>query len=164
MDVMCPITMGIKVYFADANALKGTLVLTLLDARPTMFMGVPRVYEKMYEKLTAVERHSNPVKSAILTWAKGQALNFYNQKVKTGHEHKTLSYLLAKVLVFDKIKSAIGLERSHVFIVGAAPLSEEVLSYFASLDIPLFDTYGLSESSGPNSFNNSHKLKYIVFY
>lgn len=161
MDIMVPIYAGTTVHFADANALKGTLVLTLLDARPTMFLGVPRVWEKMYEKLTEVSKHSNPVKAAIFNWARAQAHDYYNNKLRTGVYHKTWSYLIAHFLVFNKIKSALGLERSHVFAAGAAPLSEEVLDFFASLDVPILDTYGMSESSGPCVMNTENTLRYI---
>ena len=45
------------VYFADKNALKGTLTQTLKEALPTIFFGVPRVWEKMYEKMQEVSQY-----------------------------------------------------------------------------------------------------------
>lgn len=62
-----------------------------------------------------------------------------------------MSYRMAMALVFSKVKSALGLDRCHSFISGAAPLNKETSEFFLSLDIPIGDMYGLSESSGPHT-------------
>jgi len=51
LDIHCPIAIGACVYFAQPDALRGSLAVTLRDVRPTYFMGVPRVWEKIYEKM-----------------------------------------------------------------------------------------------------------------
>ena len=53
LDIHCPITIGGCVYFAQPDALRGSLALTLRDVKPTYFMGVPRVWEKIYEKMVS---------------------------------------------------------------------------------------------------------------
>ena len=65
------------VYFADKDALKGTLVKSLQDARPTRFMGVPRVYEKFQERMVAVASSSGSVKRMLASWAKGISLKHH---------------------------------------------------------------------------------------
>ncbi|TMW44658.1 hypothetical protein DOY81_010262, partial [Sarcophaga bullata] len=65
------------VYFADKDALKGTLVKSLQDARPTRFMGVPRVYEKFQERMVAVSSTSGSFKKMLAGWAKGVTLKHY---------------------------------------------------------------------------------------
>lgn len=65
------------VYFADKDALKGTLVKSLHDARPTRFMGVPRVFEKFQERLVAVSSSNGNLKKMIASWAKGVTLKHY---------------------------------------------------------------------------------------
>lgn len=54
VDIFLALTFACTVYFADKDALKGTLVKTLQEARPTRFLGVPRVYEKIQEKMLQV--------------------------------------------------------------------------------------------------------------
>ena len=53
-DIYMPLVAGVTVYFAQPDALKGSLVHTLKDVRPTIFFGVPRVWEKMQEKIEKV--------------------------------------------------------------------------------------------------------------
>lgn len=65
------------VYFADKDALKGTLVKSLHDARPTRFMGVPRVYEKFQERMMAVSASKGSIMQMVASWAKGVTLKHY---------------------------------------------------------------------------------------
>lgn len=65
------------IYFADKDALKGTLVKTLQDARPTRFMGVPRVYEKFQERMVAIGSSNGGLKKMLASWAKGVTLRHY---------------------------------------------------------------------------------------
>ena len=51
-------------------------------------------------------------------------------------------------MFFKKVRQALGLDRCHFPLSGAAPLAEETLTYFMSVNIPLHELYGLSESSG----------------
>ena len=55
---------------------------------------------------------------------------------------------LASKLVFKKVKQALGLDRCHFAISGAAPIMKETLDFFMCFDIPIFEIYGMSESSG----------------
>jgi len=57
-------------------------------------------------------------------------------------------YGLANFLILKRIKQAIGLDECVFFFYGAAPLKQTSIDYFASLDIPLFNMYGLSETAG----------------
>lgn len=159
VDIVCGAYAAMRITFADSGALKGTLVQTLLDVRPTAFFGVPRVWEKIYEKLTEVGRQNGAIKTAIVKWAKAQALDYYTKKFNEGIDQKTWSYMFAKWLVLNKVRTALGLERSHIFIAGAAPLSPEVMSFFASLDIPIMDCFGMSETAGAVTLNNNSKCR-----
>jgi len=61
-------------------------------------------------------------------------------------------YSVANALILSKIKSALGLDQARIFFFGAAPCKQTTIDYFASLDMPLFNVYGMSETSGATTF------------
>ncbi|XP_032681082.1 very long-chain-fatty-acid--CoA ligase bubblegum [Odontomachus brunneus] len=152
-DLLLGIYMGATVYFADKNALKGSLVETLHVAQPTIFFGVPRVWEKFHEKMLEKARSNSTIKTYIAKWAKGQGLYYYMNKMN-GLDYKHWGYVLAKWIVFDKVKMALGLSKCRLFASGAAPINMEVKKFFLSLDIPLIEVYGMSESAGPHTITD----------
>lgn len=62
-------------------------------------------------------------------------------------------FSIANKLVFHKVRLALGLDRCKSCFTGAAPITKETLEYFMSLHIPLFETYGMSESTGPHTIS-----------
>ncbi|XP_014203362.1 very long-chain-fatty-acid--CoA ligase bubblegum isoform X2 [Copidosoma floridanum] len=147
VDIFTCMLMAGTVYFADKNALRGSLLDTLLAARPTAFLGVPRVWEKIYEKMQVVARNNGPIKRWIASWAKAQGLRHHMSR----ETRPSWGFLLAKWLVFNKVKAALGLERCHLFATAAAPLSDDIKKYFMSLDIIIIDAYGMSECAGAHT-------------
>lgn len=82
VDLYIPIILAATVYIADEGALKGTLVDNLKRAKPTIFFAVPRVWEKIYEKMMQVGSQSSGMKKMLATWAKNQALQYYTDKMQ----------------------------------------------------------------------------------
>ena len=89
---------GATVWFADKDALQGSLVETLKEVRPTRFIGVPRVYEKIHEKLLEVGKQNTGLSRLVSEWAKRQAF-LHHQGRMAGSNKTTLQYLLAKKLL-----------------------------------------------------------------
>lgn len=77
-----------------------------------------------------------------------------------------LKYHLAKKLVFKKVRKALGLDRCSKCYTGAAPITKDTLEFFLSLDIPLYELYGMSESTGPHTISrpDAYKLTRYVFF
>uniref|UniRef100_A0A673M778 long-chain-fatty-acid--CoA ligase n=1 Tax=Sinocyclocheilus rhinocerous TaxID=307959 RepID=A0A673M778_9TELE len=138
--------------FAEPDALKGSLANTLREVRPTSFLGVPRVWEKMQEAMKAVGAKSSVTKKKIADWAKGIGLQAsYN--AMNGDSSVPWGFTLANALVFKNVRKALGLDRCRTCFTGAAPITKDTLEYFMSLYIPLFELYGMSESTGPHSIS-----------
>lgn len=82
MDIYSHLWIGVTVYFANKDALKGGLIKTLIEVRPTRFLGVPRVWEKIAEKMRSIGATAGPLKKAIADWAKSQGLNRHMNLMK----------------------------------------------------------------------------------
>jgi long-chain-fatty-acid--CoA ligase ACSBG len=150
-DIYCPLTCSASVYFGDKNALKGSLIDTMKEIKPTKFLAVPRVWEKMYEKMMEIGRSVGPVKKSIATWAKSKGLD-YNMKRMNGQDNcESLGFKIANKVILTKIRDALGLTRCDLHLSGAAPISPEILKYFMSLNIVVTEVYGMSECSGPHA-------------
>jgi long-chain acyl-CoA synthetase len=114
------------------------------EIRPTVFVGVPRVFEKIRQE---VERRVSlsPVKKRILAWAIGVGAS-YRDTVYRGSKPSSLLWGLAGKLVYSKVREAFG-GRVRVFVAGGAPLGIDTAQWFASVGIALWEGYGLTETS-----------------
>uniref|UniRef100_A0A8D2MMG2 long-chain-fatty-acid--CoA ligase n=1 Tax=Zonotrichia albicollis TaxID=44394 RepID=A0A8D2MMG2_ZONAL len=157
-DIWAAMALGVQVYFAQPDALKGSLVETLREVRPTAFLGVPRVWEKMEEKMKSVGMKASAIRRKVAAWAKGVGLQT-NLKKMDGRLDEPVNFRLARQLVYRKVRKAIGLERCTKCYTGAAPITRETLEFFLSLNIPVMELYGMSESSGPHTISLPHAFK-----
>ncbi|XP_037361087.1 long-chain-fatty-acid--CoA ligase ACSBG2-like isoform X2 [Talpa occidentalis] len=160
MDVWIPMKTGALIYFAQPDALKGTLLRTLQEVKPTVFLGVPRVWEKMEEKVKESNAKSSKLKKKVFSWARAIGLRT-NIKRMLGRQEMSMNYRMAKALVFSRIRSVLGLDHCHSCISGAAPLSQETAEFFLSLDIPVREMYGMTESSGPHTIGTPENYKIL---
>ena len=155
LDIYMPLGFAGTLWFAKPDALKGTLSETLKEVRPTVIMAVPRVWEKIMEKLQEAGRSTTGMKKRISTWAKGVGLRG-NMNIEKG---RSLPYgwTIANALVFKKVRAVLGLDRCRHLATGAAPITMETLRYFQSLNMPIYELYGMSECSGPQSVGRPGK-------
>lgn len=152
VDIYACLTIAGTVYFAEKDALKGSLSKTLRQVRPTRFLGVPRVYEKMHEKMLEIGSNQGFLMRAVGGWAKGVTLQHHLDKM-AGKPSNSLQYQLAQKFIISKVKQAMGFDRCLTFSSGAAPMSVDTKKYFMSLDMPITEIFGMSESSGGHSFS-----------
>lgn len=157
-DIYITMYAGATCYFAQPDALKGSLGQTLKEVRPTRFLGVPRVWEKIHEKMMEVGRKTTGVKKSIATWAKSVGIETNNRKQRQDFS-KPFGYSIANAVVFKKIRGVLGLDRCELFLSGAAPIAPDIVQYFHSLDIPLTEIYGMSESTGPHTIGMEKAFK-----
>jgi long-chain acyl-CoA synthetase len=118
---------------------------------PTVFVGVPRVYEKIRQ---AVEQKSNasPVKKRILAWALNVGAH-HRDTVYDGHQPSSFIWKIANKLVYGKVREAFG-GRVRIWVSGGAPLGIDTAKWFASAGIAAWEGYGLTETSPVIALNN----------
>eukprot|EP00735_Rhodelphis_limneticus_P011370 TRINITY_DN445_c0_g1::TRINITY_DN445_c0_g1_i1::g.2542::m.2542 TRINITY_DN445_c0_g1::TRINITY_DN445_c0_g1_i1::g.2542 ORF type:complete len:714 (+),score=175.16,sp/Q7ZYC4/ACBG2_XENLA/44.44/0.0,AMP-binding/PF00501.23/2.5e-87 TRINITY_DN445_c0_g1_i1:45-2144(+) len=136
-------------HFARPDALKGSLGVTLKQVRPTFFFGVPRVWEKIQEKLLEVGSKTKGIKRKIVDWAKAEGMAAAKDEEVGGSGRKGLGFYVAKWLLLDRIHEAMGLDRCLHAASGAAPISKDTVNYFSCLYLHIKELYGMSESTGP---------------
>jgi long-chain acyl-CoA synthetase len=120
------------------------LIVALKQVRPTVFVGVPRVYEKIRQ---GVEQKSaaSSLKARILAWAVKQGAG-HKELIQDGKRPGSLLWGFADKLVYSKIREAFG-GRITTFISGGAPLGIDTGNWFASVGISVLEGYGLTETS-----------------
>lgn len=158
VDIYTTLTNAVTVYFAQPDALKGSLVETLKEVRPTRFLAVPRVWEKMYEKIMAIGASSGALKKSMATWAKDKGTQHHIARIN-GQDGTSCGYKVAKSLVFNKVRNNLGLDKCTTFVTAAAPLSPDIKKFFLSLDIPIMDAFGMSEAAGAHTLSVYPKFK-----
>jgi len=144
LTIHVPMRLGVMITFAESLE---KMPEALLDARPTYFLGVPRVWEKMQAKMQAAAANGPPLRKRIARWARGVGLRggYADQR----GESRPMLYGLANALVFSKVRPRLGLDRCRFALTGAAPIAKDTLEFFLSLGIPLYEVYGMSECTGP---------------
>ena len=162
VDIYMLMCIGGRAHFSDREALKGTLVDNLKSVRPTRFLAVPRVWEKIQEKMQAAAKQNGFVKKSLGNWAKAAATRHHSE-IRAGKRRfgdgGGFHYRMAKKLIFGRIHEALGLDRALSVYSSAAPLSVPTFEYFQSLDLILIELLGCSETSGPQFTNLPHDLR-----
>ncbi|OWY95158.1 Long-chain-fatty-acid-CoA ligase, partial [Phytophthora megakarya] len=131
------------------------------EVRPHYFCGVPRVWEKMMDALKQkLGAAPEGLKKTLLMWALDRSAT-YLMETQYGSTPSGfgIRFWVADTLVLSKIRHALGLDECTTFLIGAAPTSAEVMRFFASLNMPLYELYGQTESTGPFTFSMPNKWK-----
>nr|CAB3460103.1 unnamed protein product [Digitaria exilis] len=133
---------SIGYYHGDLNALRDDIQ----ELKPTLLVGVPRVYERIYEGILKAIAELRPLRRVIFN-------ALYNRKLasmKAGYSHKTASPF-ADMLAFRKVKARLG-GRLRLLISGGAPLSNEIEEFMRVTTCAYFvQGYGLTETLGPST-------------
>lgn len=158
-DIISPVVITaymdgyVSTNFARAYDLKlGTIGQRLAAVEPTVFLGVPRVWEKIMEKLLAIGKTTKGLKKKLSTTAKKKGLQYQTAR-QLGGNGKVPSFYGVYGILLKVIKGKLGLSKCKFACAGAAPMTKECLSYFGSLGINVNEVYGMSESCGATTFS-----------
>ena len=119
----------------------------LVEVRPHVFLGVPRVWEKIQAGIQLAAAQNGPLKKRVGAWARrvGLAAGYAEQRGGP----RPWGHALAHRLVFSKVREKLGLDAARLCIVSAAPTALETLEFFLGLGVPIMEIYGMSECTGP---------------
>jgi long-chain acyl-CoA synthetase len=139
------INTGMATYFASSIA---KVLEEVAEAKPTIFGSVPRIFEKAYAKMMSTVEQASPTRQRIFRWAEQvgrQTVRRWQagQPIPLGLK---LKHRLADRLVFSKLRAVFG-GRVRYFITGAAPIAPEILEFFWAAGFPIFEMYGMTEST-----------------
>ena len=129
----------------------------LREVRPTIFFAVPRVWEKLQSAVEKAISEAPPLRRRLLAWARAKALAA-GYAAQRG-EAVGLAAALADHVVLGKVRAKLGLHRVRHAASAAAPISLGTLEFFLSLGVPIFEIYGLSETSGPGTISTPGRFR-----
>ncbi len=131
-------------YVEDVNLLSQAL----LEVQPTVLAAVPRVFEKIYARIMEQGSKTSGVKRKLFDWAMDVAKRAAPWRCGIGSASPALKlqWSLANKLVYSKIRAGTGGQLRIVFS-GGAPLSKDLAEFFWSIGIPIYQGYGLTETS-----------------
>jgi long-chain acyl-CoA synthetase len=127
----------------------------LQEAKPTIIVAVPRVYEKVRGE--AERRAGHGLKRKIFDWAVRVGTK-HREEIARGETPDSLAWKIANRLVFEKIRHGFG-GRSRAYFSGGAPLGKDMAEWFCSVGIPILEGYGLTETSPTLSVNRRGAFK-----
>ena len=143
----CPNTAEVAAYAAEVH--------------PHVFIGVPRVWEKIYAGVNAV-LGADPEKAGPFNEAVDAALPIMEKMTRgtaTAEEIETWKFLDA--VAFSQVRPLVGLDETLICISGAAPIPAEILAWFRAIGVPLTEGYGMSETTAVLTWSNAAKPGYV---
>jgi long-chain acyl-CoA synthetase len=132
---------GVEIYFAESIE---KMVDNVKEVQPTVMTAVPRLFEKVYDKIVSKGNEQTGIKKMIFFWALELGLKF-EPYGKNGSWYE-LQLKLARKLVFKKWQEGLG-GKLELMVSGSAPLQPRLSRVFAAAQLPIMEGYGLTETS-----------------
>ena len=153
-----PIYTGTVVNFVENPE---TVPENVREIAPTTFTAVPRVWEKFYSGVLIGLKQAGPLQQ----WAYQVAIGIGYRQAKLREQRKPIppglafAFWLARVLVLNNVRKAIGVHRARILITGAAPISPDLLRWYMALGLEMMEAWGQTETAGGVTFNPRGRVK-----
>ncbi len=133
--------LGMSVYYAENM---GTIADNMKEIRPTMMTCVPRLLEKIYDKLYVTGKKQKGIQKKIYFWAFDLATKYqnYDRSWWYNQQHK-----LADKLIYSKWREALGATNFDIVVSGGSAIQPHMSAFFSAIGMPVYEGYGLSETS-----------------
>lgn len=140
-----PVYLGSRVDFGESIR---TVQEDLREVAPNMFLGVPRIWEKLASTIAIKMQEAHALPRWLYEHALAACRPFAHKAASQRSLGEKLVFAWWYLLVFRALQNYIGLRRVRVALTGAAPISPTLLHFFRTLGVPLVEVYGMTESSG----------------
>ena len=143
--------LGMSIYYAESIA---TIADNMKEVHPTMMCAVPRVLEKFYEKIYSSGKNMKGLSKAIFYWSMHLTEKY---KIEGRSWFYDLKLKIADKLVYSKIREKLGAENFDIIVSGAASITKKISGFFSAIKMPVFEGYGLTETSPVITVSNRDK-------
>ena len=143
--------LGMSIYYAESIA---TIADNMKEVHPTMMCAVPRVLEKFYEKIYSSGKNMKGISKNIFYWAMHLTERY---KIEGRSWFYNLELKIADKLVYSKIREKLGAENFDIIVSGAASITKKISGFFSAIKMPVFEGYGLTETSPVITVSNRNK-------
>jgi long-chain acyl-CoA synthetase len=138
-----------------------TVVEDLAAARPTVMAAVPRIFEKVYQRVNEQAASAGARKKKIFDWAvsvgrQAAALDQKRQPLPAGLAQQLA---VARLLVFNKLREKLG-GRIRLFVTGGAPIAPEILEFFHGAGITILEGWGMTETFAVGTINQPRDFRF----
>lgn len=145
LTTMAPIYLGSQVNFGESIR---TIQEDLREVAPSMFLGVPRIWEKLAASITIKMMEAGGLRRALYERLLKACEPFAEKHPSRRSLKERALFFVAYLLYFRALQNFIGLRRAKVAMTGAAPISPNIVRYFRTLGVPLVEVYGATETTG----------------
>jgi len=145
LSTFVPVYLGSQVHFGESIR---TVQEDLREVAPTMFLGVPRIWEKLHAAISIKMQETGRLRRALFERAMAACAPLAEKPRRDWSAGERLRFALAYWSVLRALQNFIGLRRAKVALTGAAPIPPDVVRFFRTLGVPLVEVYGLTESTG----------------
>ena len=145
LSTFVPLYLGSQVNFGESIR---TVQEDLREVAPTIFLGVPRIWEKLHASISIKMQEAGRLQQWLYRQALARCAPFLEKSPAQYSMGERLTHTLWYWLVLRALQNFIGLRRVRVAMTGAAPIPPDVVRYFRTLGVPLLEVYGLTESAG----------------
>ncbi|MBR0779441.1 long-chain fatty acid--CoA ligase [Bradyrhizobium diazoefficiens] len=141
------VALGSVMNFAESPE---TVPDNLREVQPTVFLAVPRIWEKFYSAITIALKDATPLQQWVYRRAIGVGIRMTDCRLAGEKPSLALRVAnrIAHRLVFRNIRRMIGLDRCHVAFTGAAPIAPDLIRWYLALGIDMYEVYGQTENCG----------------
>ena len=130
-----------------------TIPENVREIAPTVFTGVPRVWEKFYSGVMISLKEAGKVQQAAYAWGIGVGTEIAN-RVLAGQAVSSwlkFKFQIAQWLALNNVRKLIGIHRARFLVTGAAPISPDLVRWYLALGVPMLEVWGMTETCGAST-------------